>query len=213
MDRDFWLDRWSTGRTGFHRDDVHPDLIAHADWLLPSPGQRVWVPLCGRSRDLAWLAEAGHRAVGVELASSAVRGVFDDWGRAPQVTSRGELEVYEADGVEIWCGDFFALPDGLRFDGVWDRAALVALPPERRRAYVERIRRMAAGGRLLLNVVDYDPTVMTGPPFPVTPADVEALYGADRVDAQGHYDLIEAEPRWRERGHRWFRVGVYRVQL
>ena len=41
-------------------------------------GSTVLVPLCGKAHDLAFLAERGHRVVGVELSEIAVRAVFSE---------------------------------------------------------------------------------------------------------------------------------------
>ena len=53
MDRDFWLSTWHEGKIGFHLGTVNPQLLAHHQVLR---GTRVFVPLCGKSLDLAWLA-------------------------------------------------------------------------------------------------------------------------------------------------------------
>ena len=51
-----WESRWREGRIGFHKTEVQPMLVRHAEVLLTGNPQRVFVPLCGKSVDLPWLA-------------------------------------------------------------------------------------------------------------------------------------------------------------
>jgi thiopurine S-methyltransferase len=213
MEASFWLERWELGQIGFHQDRVHPDLQEHVDWLAPS-GERVLVPLAGKTWDLPWLARRGTPAVGVELAEKAVRALMDEHAIPHEVHERGAHQVFVADDLQVWCGDFFAVPaEAGPFAAVWDRAALVALSPEQRGAYVDHVRRLAPGGRLLLNVLEYDQALMSGPPFSVSPDVVRSLYGADRVELVAERDVLAEEPRWRERGHEWFRTWLFRICL
>ena len=48
-------------------------------------GHRVWVPLCGKSVDVTWLAVSGHRVLGVELSGVAIDQLFHDF-RLPRTT-------------------------------------------------------------------------------------------------------------------------------
>jgi thiopurine S-methyltransferase len=214
MPHDFWQQRWAAGQIGFHEARVSPDLQAHTSWFLPRAQHRVLVPLAGKSWDLPWLADQGHHVVGSELVEQAVRAMFDEHARPADREPHGDHVVWRAGNLEVWQGDFFALPEAAGgCDRVWDRAALVALEPQAREDYVRKVGALAPGALLLLNALDYDPGVMTGPPFSVPPAEVLRLYGASNVEELGCTDLIETAPRWRERGHRWFHSHVYRISL
>ncbi|MEQ8660123.1 MAG: thiopurine S-methyltransferase, partial [Gammaproteobacteria bacterium] len=68
MEPDFWLDKWASAQIGFHEPHPHPLLVAHWASLGLATGARVFVPLCGKSLDLCWLAAAGCTVVGIELA-------------------------------------------------------------------------------------------------------------------------------------------------
>ena len=180
MDPEFWHERWEAGRIGFHHDQVNPYLIEHLPALGLEPGARVLVPLCGKTVDLGWLAEQGLAPVGVEISPIAVEAVFAERGAEPDRTAYGgSLECYRADGIEVLCCDFFHVDAEHvgRFDAIWDRAALIALPKHMRPDYVEQCARLVRpGGTGLVVTLWYDPAEMDGPPFPVTPAEVEALY-------------------------------------
>ena len=76
MEADFWLNRWENNLTGFHLDEVNPHLKENWSALNLPAGSRVFVPLCGKSLDLIWLAEQGHQVVGIELSHLAAEAFF-----------------------------------------------------------------------------------------------------------------------------------------
>lgn len=181
MEHGFWLSRWGEGKIGFHQDAVHSDLLAEGEALLAGGPHDVLVPLCGKTHDLDWIAARGHRVVGVDLSSVARDAVVERLGGATQDTLGGfeRARTTVGDGsVTFLVGDVHGLATlDLRFDRVWDRAALVALPPDMRGPYVALLRRLVRpGGRVLLNHFSYDQTRMDGPPFSVPPAEVEDRY-------------------------------------
>lgn len=179
MDPEFWHERWREGRIGFHRPEVNPWLRAHVRDLALARGARVLVPLCGKSLDLGWLADHGYRPVGVELSPIACAAVFEERGVQPVRETRGGMQRLRGGGIEVWCGDFFdpGLDDVVRCAALWDRAALIALPAEARADYVARCARLLTPGAPgLLVTLEYDPAEMEGPPFSVSPPEVESLY-------------------------------------
>ena len=190
MDADFWHERWQKGEIGFHQDRPHPALIKHFDALGLTPGARVFVPLAGKSRDLAWLAARGCAVVGIELSAIAVEEFVAENGAQPHVDMR--------------CGDLFALtPQSLGpIDAIFDRAALVALPPPMRTRYAAKLRELATPGtRTLLVTMEYDQSRMRGPPHAVLPDEVQALYGADHdIRMLEHVTDLPDAPRFAARG-------------
>lgn len=207
MEPGYWLQRWEEGRIGFHREAPQRWLVAHAARLLPRGDERVLVPLCGKSVDLAWLAARGHRVVGVELSPRATRDFFREQGLSATVVPAppgAPFEVHAHGALEIRVGDFFALDparDG-RFEAIHDRAALVALPAAMRRDYARACGRLLApGGRMLVVSLEYDAARMEGPPFAVAGREIHELFDAlGEVEELGAVSLIEDEPHFRERG-------------
>lgn len=178
MDASFWQQRWAAQQIGFHEAATHPMLLKHGASL--GDGGRVFVPLCGKSRDMTWLHGQGHDVVGIELADIAVHAFFDEHGLTAIQTTLPPFDVFSAPGYRLLCGDFFALTSAHlgAFDAVYDRAALIALPPEMRRDYANKMTALCASGTaLLLITVAYDTTVITPPPFVVAAEEVVALYG------------------------------------
>ncbi len=221
MEPDFWHERWKLGQTGFHQDAVHDDLVQHANWLLGGGPKRLLVPLCGKSRDLHWAGAQGHRVTGVELSPVAARAMYQEQGLPFDESSVGPFGRVGSTDVSVLTGDVFALqPDILRStlgdlpDRLWDRAALVALRPDQRPRYLQALRRvLAPGARVLLNSLVYDPTLHDGPPWSVDEPEVRALWEDAQVDLVDRVDVLEQEPRWKERGHQWFRRDLYHITL
>ena len=180
MEPKFWQERWARNQLGFHLPEVNPYLERHWPSLALAEGAKVLVPLCGKSLDLMWLATQGHRVLGVELSEQAVEAFFSEQSLTPRITQRGVFTVYQADLIEVWCGDFFALDAEVLADctAVYDRAALIALPPLMRLQYTEQLNNMLRPGcQGLLITLDYDQTQKAGPPFAVTDEEVKVLLG------------------------------------
>jgi thiopurine S-methyltransferase len=176
VDHAFWHARWQEGRIGFHEGQPNSFLTAHHAWLAGC--HRVLVPLCGKTADMAFLASRGHAVVGVELVEDAVRQFFAEHSAEPSITRQGDLAIYSAGAITIIAGDLFAMSQAVvgTIDGIYDRAALVALPADLRRRYTKQLRTLAPGARReLLVSLDYPDGASEGPPFSVPEAEVRAL--------------------------------------
>ncbi len=204
MEKDFWLERWDRGEIGFHQGEINPHLLRHWRKLPPGSGSTVFVPLCGKSRDMLWLREQGHAVLGVELSPLAVQAFFEENGYAPKSLSTAKFAHCAADNIHILCGDFFDLTrDDLKgVTEVYDRASLVALPPEMRARYVAHLLDiLPPATKILLIAFDYQQSEMPGPPFAVSRAEVESLYGGRaHVRLLAHHDTLAENPRFRQRG-------------
>lgn len=204
MKSDYWLERWTWGDTGFHQDEVNPYLRQYWRELNSPRGSEVFVPLCGKSSDMQWLHAEGHTVLGVELSAVAVQAFFAENGYISRRVQFGNFDAWEADGVRILHGDFFDLAkDDLRnAAAVYDRASLIALPPQMRERYASHLLGVLPPSTpILLVTLDYPPTEMSGPPFPVFADEVAALYGKNReIRLLAQADVLDRNPRFRERG-------------
>lgn len=179
MDAEFWHNRWQEGRVGFHQSDVNASLKRWWPQLELPDQATVFVPLCGKSLDMLWLAAQGYQVLGVELSAIAVQSFFAEQNVQPEVEQRDNFVSYSANNVTILCGDFFDLKTADLKDvaAVFDRAALIALPKQLRQAYANHLREiLPAGSQMLLIAVEYDETAMTGPPFSVPWTEIAALF-------------------------------------
>lgn len=180
MDKAFWNERWQRREIGFHQQRIHSQLLRFWPKLGLRQETAVFVPLAGKSRDMVWLATQGHRVIGVELSNVAVREFFDEGGQVPNRSSAGAFEISSAGPFELYCGDFFEFDGDVLKDvvAVYDRAALIALPPGMRAYYAETLARIVPRGAIIfLIAIDYPEGEISGPPFPVSRDEVHRLYG------------------------------------
>ena len=75
-DNELWQQSWRDKNIDFHQKAVNPHLVRFWSSLGLAAGDRVFVPLCGKSLDMLWLAGQGHTVIGVELSPLAVRAFF-----------------------------------------------------------------------------------------------------------------------------------------
>jgi thiopurine S-methyltransferase len=217
MSLDMWSEFWKIGRTGFHSAEVHDQLLKHGDWLLEGR-PRVGVPLCGKSLDLVWLAERAQAVVGVELVAQAVQEFMVEQRYTPVRTELEGFTRWTTSGPTILQGDIFGLTGAGTgpLQAVWDRAALVAIQPSRRKAYVEKlVELLDAGSRILLVCWDADRPADVGPPFRVRTEDVMSLYSPHgRVELVASEVLdAEAHERVRAKGLQWVKEDIYQISL
>ncbi|SEL81036.1 thiopurine S-methyltransferase [Pseudoxanthomonas sp. GM95] len=215
MHPEFWHERWDTNRIGFHQDKVMPLLQKHWPSLGLPAGSRVFVPLAGKSLDMAWLVAQGHRVLGVELSQVAVQAFFAEHGLTPQVRETRYGTHYAAGGIELICGDAFGLDADVLADcaGVYDRAALIALPEAMRQRYVAELYAcLPAACRGLLITLEYPQAQKDGPPFSVEPDEVRSLFSPDwDIEDVERRDILSYEPRFAAEGVTRLETAVYRL--
>ncbi|CAM3199233.1 thiopurine S-methyltransferase [Pseudomonas floridensis] len=213
MEADFWQQRWSSGQIGFHQAQVNADLCRFWPELKLQQGARVLVPLCGKTQDMSWLVERGFHVVGVELSQAAVESYFVERQLQAQVTQRGDLQVYSAHGIEIWCGDFFALTaeDIGQCAAFYDRAAMIALPSDMRERYVRQLERLLPATSIgLLITLDYDQAQLQGPPFSVPQAWLDAFVSTGwHVTKVAQHDALQSSPKALDAGVERLEECVY----
>lgn len=178
MDAQFWHDKWQRREIGFHREQINPYLPAYFPTLGLQAGQTVFLPLCGKTRDVSYFLQLGLQLVGVELSEVAVKELFADLGVQPEISDLQGMRCYQTMQLRIFVGDFFELTaEHLgRIDAIYDRAALVALPLTMRLAYTKHLLDLSHNAPQLLITYEYDQNVVDGPPFSISQAEVEQHY-------------------------------------
>ena len=206
MEQEYWLQRWEDNRTGWHLPNVHPLLEQYFHRFNLQQGDQVFVPFCGKSLDMAWLAQQGMQVIGNELSGRAIEQFFNAQRLEPEQTVRNGMICWQAGPFTFYEGDFFDMqpvPGEVKF--IYDRAALISLPKEGergRKAYVKKMRMLfPAGVQTLLITLDYDQQIMNGPPFSVGYEEVVWQYAYDHViEFLFEGDILDQEPKFRERG-------------
>jgi len=195
MDAEYWQQKWDEEKIGFHQADTNKRLVTF--WPQVSFAERsrakpsgavqescVFVPLCGKSLDMLWLHKQGHQVLGIELSDKAVQAFFSENHLGYDTRQDGQFTYYvgngDALGITIMVGDYFALtPDHCQpCDAFYDRASMIAMPPDMRERYTDHLATlMPAGSEGLLLTISYDQSRMQGPPFSVTSESVQKLLG------------------------------------
>ena len=213
MRPEYWLERWQEGRIGFHSAEANPRLVEHHRAL--GDAIRVLVPLCGKSTDLEWLVVQGFEVVGIELSELAAQAFFSERGITPERREQGPFVAYQHGNVTILVGDFFdADADQLgAFDGVYDRAAMIALPPDLRARYCQHLQTLLTPkAKMLLVTLHFD--APGGPPFSVTPEDVASAYaGAKKLTQLASVDVKSETPGPAERGATFVHENVHAIEF
>jgi thiopurine S-methyltransferase len=216
MDKEFWHDRWQTGQIGFHQNEINPYLVRYWPSLQLEPESRVFLPLCGKTLDMIWLLDQGHTIIGNEISELAVEAFFRENSLNPVIRQKAGFTSWSCDRMEILCGDFFdlAATDIGRIDALYDRAALIALPSDLRARYATRITQLLKPQTpCLLVTLDYEQGKMPGPPFAVSAEEVSRLYREGfSIEQLAHTDVLDDQPRFREKGLDALRESVYRLQ-
>ena len=216
MEPGFWQQRWSEGRIGFHQDQVTPLLREYWPTLALPQDSCVFVPLAGKTRDMSWLATLGHRVLGVELSQIAVDQFFEEHGLTPTRHESRYGIHHVAEGVELIRGDAFALDAEVLSGcaGVFDRAALIALPPGLRRRYASELySRLPIECRGLVITLEYPQHEKDGPPFSVDEDEVRALYDSDwRIECLERRDILAAQPGFVAEGVTRLATVAYRLE-
>lgn len=198
-----WNEGWAAGRTAFHRAQPNEIMVENLAKVVPEDAEaeslRVFVPLCGKTVDLPFLAEMpwAQQVVG----SEGVRQACDEFAaeqpdlgmswredRAAEGDDGAAFGVLSSEGdkVQLLQGDHFLLTPGVaggQFDFVYDRASLVAISPDLREWYADVMAQLVRpGGRILLLTFDRragsEEARAMGPPFSVPESAVREIFEA-----------------------------------
>ena len=203
MQPHFWLERWQLGQIGFHQTAVEQQLERLWRELQVTAGS-VFVPLCGKSLDLLWLRDRGLKVTGVEISPVALELLCLEQGIPARRQMGVAFERYTAEELRLFQGDLFDLNKDMLgpVDAVYDRASMISFTPQARPRYVEQLAQLTERGtKTLLITLEYPQQQMDGPPFSVSAADVENLYGSHHtIRLLSRRDILGNEPRLRSRG-------------
>lgn len=179
MQAEFWHDMWASGVVGFHQQEINRFLRDFWPQLNVNPKGQVLVPLCGKSLDMLWLRKLGHEVLGVELSQKALDEFLAENALDAEPVQHANYCGYELEQMTLLCGDFFKLSasDCQNVQAVYDRASIVALPPEMRRDYAQHLQKILPQGTpFLMVIMEYDQNAMSGPPFSVIESEVRELF-------------------------------------
>ena len=214
MNPEFWQARWKEKRIGFNQPKVNPLLIKYFSDLQMAIGSRIFIPLCGKSIDMIWLANQGFDMVGVELVESAVQEFFTENNISYTIKAHDKssnIKCYQGQlsgqTIALWVADIFMLRtnDVGRVDAVYDRAALIAMPEELRLQYSQQVIDLSQNAPQLLLTLNYDQNERAGPPFSISHEQIQQYYSAHYQiqELEGESSTLNAAPEMAVTEHVW----------
>jgi len=175
-----WESRYQTGDMPWEKGAPSPGLVEYLKHNPPLDG-RILVPGCGFGHDVRAISLPSNEVTGIDIAPSAIR------------------ETYRL-------ADLFNLPPEFlgQFDWVWEHTCFCAIDPAMRRAYAQAVAgALRRDGRLLAVFYLNPDHAGEGPPFGVTPAELDAFFG----------DAFELEREWTPEKNHPGREGRERMRL
>ncbi|KAK3761937.1 hypothetical protein RRG08_065151 [Elysia crispata] len=193
---DYWKYRYNMGYIDWQLKDVYFMLIEHYQKMNPNgKAKRVFYPMCGMSLDMNWLVDQGVSVIGVEITSQALEMFVSrseqQWTKFPfpKLGTSAELFMRKDDKMKLYCADIQEFSSHIegKFDAMYDRGSIQYVEPERVSSYAQVLKDLLhTGGRLLLEVVEYDPKLLEDktlnlpvkvpPPYSMTTEDVKRLF-------------------------------------
>jgi thiopurine S-methyltransferase len=157
---EYWSDRWTNQKTGWHQKTVDKFLLKYYKQVtgqsLPSDNEalpketfkenasKTWfVPLCGKTLDIPFLLSLGYKVFAVEGVRQAIETLGSENNLELEWDETNNLFVGAEGRLKIYIGDLFQCPIEQfgPFDYVWDRGSLIAVEYDLRDAYKEMIQR------------------------------------------------------------------------
>ncbi len=214
MQADFWHRRWKNNQINFHQMEINSHLQDYWQAITSAPADsQIFVPLCGKSLDMLWLRAQGYQVLGVELSPIAVKDFFAENQLVPEITPLDDFEQWQFDNISLLAGDFFALTPAhiQQCRAIYDRASLIALPPDMRQRYAEHLCHIAPKqAQILLITAEYDQNTMQGPPFAVLEDEVHTLYSHQyQIERLHHENSLDVSDAFRQRGMQRMDEKVY----
>ncbi len=213
MEASFWHSKWQQQQIGFHQPQINEFLIKYWSQLAIPSAAEVFVPLCGKSLDMCYLAEKGHNVLGCELNQIAVEDFFKENTLPVTQQAQGEHQEYTTDQITLIQGDIFTLSATTtqKIGAFYDRAALIAWPEAMRQQYAKKLAELIPSGvKGLLITLDYDQDTLNGPPFAVSPSWIES-YLAETFDVEllECADVLRDNPRFINKQVPWLNEAAY----
>ncbi len=204
MEISYWKSRWRKNNTGWHMTEVYPMLPELWPKLALRDNATVLVPLCGKSRDMQWLAAQGFHIIGVEASSKALEQFMQSSDRQFSRTHSHGYTVFTSTDINLWQGNFLNLPQRAigPVNAIYDKASIVALPPEMRKEYSRKLLNLCNDTtEIFLQSFEYEQKEMNGPPFSVDENEIRSHFDQRfNITLMNERSIFENVKKFQQRG-------------
>lgn len=193
----YWLNLWRTNNIPFHKSLVEPELVKHIEKLKLKSGDRIFVPLCGKSKDMFWLAQRDYRVIGVELSNIACQNFFSEHNLVPEVILEKKFKIYQWQNIKLYCGNFFDLDykNLTQIKAIYDCNALIALPFIVRKKYINYLKSFfSSKARMLLMTIEAESKNNTAP-YSISKSEICSSFGVQFNICQLSHELCDVIPQ------------------
>ena len=227
-----WEKAWTSNKAGWHEEDGNQTLKNNISKLMSkyfptkNPGDMtVFVPLCGKTKDMYMFYQMGMTVIGVEFAPQPIKEFFEENKVTYAKTDKTPYTKSLDERLILGEGDLFSFKVGekveptehklpfSKFDIIWDRGSFEALGPTEKDKYVKYMSELLAqDGLYLLSTVDYDEREYTGPPFNTNEEGVRLYYGTQfSVEKIETEDMLKSKTKdhWIAQGLTWMTSSTY----
>lgn len=165
--KDFWDEKYQTGKTGWNIGAVSPPLKTYIDQLV-NKNQKILIPGTGNSYEAEYLFQKGFNEVYVADISELPLKNFAK--RVPNFPQSHLLHI-----------DFFKLKG--QFDLIFEQTFFCALEPSHRQDYVNQIYNLLKPEGQLVGLLFDFPLEEIGPPFGGDKEEYQKLF-SEKFDIQ-----------------------------
>ena len=196
---DEWKRRWRENQIGWHEDQGNLALKKY--WHPQNKKCSVLVPLCGKSKDLLWLANQGHDVIGVEVSEIAIDTFFNENKLNYTKNMSNDFISYKAKEIPITihCGDYFEF-NMSGIGALYDRGSLVAVEPSIRLKYIKHTKSLLhkAAYRFIISL-DYKEGYVQGPPYSIKISEILSFW-PDLKEICSYNDIENSSPKFKKSG-------------
>lgn len=163
----FWRETWASAKS--MSSDTAEESMLIENWqdfkrrCHVRERTRILVPLCGASPAVTHFLRHGCQVTAVDIVDQAIEIQREKIKPVHAATERATLI----------CGDFFQEDLGAPFEIIYDRGALIAVAPDLRATYLNKLDDMLIPrGYINLKIFHSPDSSQSGPPFPVELSEV-----------------------------------------
>ncbi len=208
FDKDYWQGFWRTDDTPWTGEKVNDTFFENFGRLVsligkPEPQIDSFVPLCGNSPAVRFLYERGTRVTGLEYVPEALERLrteeFSELAFSEERSTTGVS--FSAPRIRLLEQDIFTLHLESQFDLIYDRGALVALPPQDWPRYSPLIAAsLKPGGLLFLRCAEFIGGNFQGPPFSLDGKSARECFAGLRLLEEQIETIVPTQERFLQAG-------------